>query len=187
MSTKTHYHALLMVILFSLGMSLQAQVRLNEVQFSGSDKIELINFGPVASDISDWWLCSRFDYIQLNDPGLTLTGNLNIGPGETLVIEGFSLQDQSADLGLYESPSFGSSSAIEDFVQWGGAGIGRESVAVTAGIWTAGEFVSAVSSGSSIEYDGSGRSAADWVEQPTPTFGEPNEAAQPNEPITYVA
>ena len=47
-----------------------------------------------------------------------------------------------ADLGLYlASGSFGATSAMVDFTQWGSGGHGRESVAVSKGIWTAGDFV----------------------------------------------
>ncbi|MEL6194041.1 MAG: CHRD domain-containing protein [Bacteroidota bacterium] len=187
MSTRTHFYTMLMLLLTCLGTTLQAQVVINEVQFNGSDRIELLNTGGAESNVSGWWLCSRFDYIQLNDAGLTLSGSLTIEPGGILVIEGFAMDDQSADLGLYSTPSFGSSSAIVDFVQWGGAGIGREGVAATAGIWTAGEFVPAVGAGSSIEYDGDGETAADWVEQTTPTFGAVNDAASSSEPLTYKA
>ena len=58
-----------------------------------------------------------------------------------------------------------------DFVQWGGAGIDRESVAVSAGQWEAGTFVPDVPEGHSIEYDGAGDTASDWFDQATPNPG----------------
>ena len=63
---------------------------------------------------------------------------------------------------------------MEDFVQWGGGGNGRESVAVSKGIWTQGAFVSPVAQGHSIEYDGDGNDVSDWADAATPTLGAEN-------------
>ena len=42
----------------------------------------------------------------------------------------FHFTDNASDLGLYNSSAFSSTTAMEDFVQWGAGGQGRESVAV---------------------------------------------------------
>ena len=44
-------------------------------------------------------------------------------------------------------------------------------MAVEKGIWNAGEFVQTVEDGHSIEFDGIGNSAAAWLDQPNPHFG----------------
>jgi len=86
-----------------------------------------------------------------------------------------SLNTSASDLGLYVSTfDFTSSANMRSFVQWGSDGNGRESVAVNAGLWTAGDFVPDVAEGHSIEYDGGGQSSSDWVDQPTPTLGQEN-------------
>ncbi len=162
------------VLLLSLPALLQAQVKINEVLYATSgDQIELKNFGTTAVDVSGWWFCSRFIYTQLNSMTL-MSGSLNIPPGGIVALSGKSLDDTSADLGLYNSATFASTSAMEDFVQWGAAGLGRESVAVSKGIWTAGDFIATVAAGHSIEYDGDGDASSDWVDQATPTIGAEN-------------
>ncbi|MEM7654978.1 MAG: hypothetical protein AAF399_02520, partial [Bacteroidota bacterium] len=154
--------------------SLQAQVVINEVQYQGTDRIELKNLGAGMANISGWWICHLFSYSAFSS--LTLeSGSLNMPPGSITVLSGMSLNNTSSDLGIYSTNSFGSSTAMQDFVQWGTGGQGRESVAVTKGIWTAGDFVPTVSMMSaSIEYDGAGDASSDWFEQASPTFGMEN-------------
>ena len=146
-------------------------IALKEIRYNQNDRFEISNLGTSTIDISDWWVCSRLTYAQLNT--LTLEdGNLNLAPGASVILSGFSLDDDEADLGIFNTNSFTSSDAIIDFVQWGNSGQGRESVAAAAGIWTAGQFVPDVADGSSIEYDGTGDSPSDWAEQTTPTLGD---------------
>ncbi|MFQ5639018.1 MAG: FlgD immunoglobulin-like domain containing protein [bacterium] len=155
---------------------LSAQVKLNEVLYSTSDdQIELKNFGSTSVNVSSWWFCALGLYDQIS----TLTvvsGELNIPPGGLLALSGKSLNNSASDLGLYSTNAggFTSPSDMEDFVQWGSGGLTRESVAVSKGIWTAGEFVATVAQGSSIEYDGDGNLVEDWFAQPNPTIGAEN-------------
>lgn len=105
-------------------------LRINEVLFSTSnDQIELKNFGPESVDVSTWWFCSLFAYAPISNLNI-ISGSLNIPPGGILAVSGFNLNNTAADLGLYETNNFTSSGAMHDFVQWGSAGNGRESVAV---------------------------------------------------------
>ncbi len=110
---------------------------------------------------------------QMNDLNI-ISGSLNIPPGGILAVSGFPLDNSAADLGLYETNSFGSAGAMRDFVQWGSGGNGRESLAVGKGIWTAGDFISTVPAGNSIAFDGQGRTSSDWVNQSNPTIGAEN-------------
>ena len=146
-------------------------IALQEIRYNQNDRFEITNLGTSTVDISSWWVCSLLTYAQLN----TLTvedGSLNLAPGASVIFSGFSLNDDEADLGVFNTNTFTSSDAIIDFVQWGNSGLGRESVAAAAGIWTAGDFVPDVADGSSIEYDGTGDSVSDWTEQSTPTLGD---------------
>ncbi|MFQ5631158.1 MAG: T9SS type A sorting domain-containing protein [bacterium] len=168
--------AIYFIFLLFVPTILTAQVKLNEVRFAASGaEVELKNFGSTAVDVSSWWLCARFFYTQIG--GMTIvSGTLNIPAGGILAVSGggMSLNSTSSDLGLYSSSVFASSSAMEDFVQWGSSGIGRESVASSKGIWTPGDFVNAVAQDHSIEYDGDGTSSSDWVDQANPTIGAEN-------------
>ncbi|MFQ5707982.1 MAG: FlgD immunoglobulin-like domain containing protein [bacterium] len=169
---------LLLIIFFLLTFELPAQVRINEVKFADADdQIELKNFGQTAVDVSAYWFCSLFSYTQISTMTI-VSGSLNIPPDSILAVSGKTLNDTSADLGLYNTGgNFASTSAMEDFVQWGGSGQGRESVAVSKGIWTAGDFVPAVAAGHSIEYDGFGHASTDWFDQATPSIGQENSVA----------
>ena len=139
-------------------------VVINEVEYTSTDQIELMNYGDTTVNISNYWFCSLFSYAQLNSLTI-ISGDLDLAPGERVVLSGFALNDAAADLGLYNTNTFTSTTAMEDFVQWGSAGNGRESVADTKGIWTSGDFIATVgTSGNAIEYDGSGNASTDWIE-----------------------
>lgn len=129
-----------LVLLFFISfVSAQAQVRFLEVNPS-TNQITLKNFGAQPQDISSFWFCSLFVYGQLNSLDL-VSGSLLLMPQEQAVLGGFEITDAAADLGFYLTNSFASPSQMIDFVQWGAAGQGRESVAVAAGLWTAGDFL----------------------------------------------
>ncbi|MEQ9229101.1 MAG: Calx-beta domain-containing protein, partial [Cyclobacteriaceae bacterium] len=151
----------------------ESGIIINEVEYLGTDRIELKNTSDGTVDISAFWMCSLFSYEQISN--LTLeSGSLSMAPGSITVLSGFSMNDAAADLGLYTSPSFGSASAMTAFVQWGSGGNGRESVAQNRGIWTAGDFIPTVGTGNTIEFDGEGFTSSDWVEQTIPTLGAEN-------------
>ncbi|MBI1930104.1 hypothetical protein HYR99_38375, partial [Candidatus Poribacteria bacterium] len=146
-----------------------AQVVLTEVDYH-NDFIEITNMGASTVNISDWQLCSLFNYRKIS--ALTVVkGSMNLEPGGVIVLSGFALNDVAGDLGLYSSGNFASALAMESFVQWGSSGNGREAVAVIKGIWKLGDFVSTVAKGHSIEYEGVGISAGAWFDQANPNFG----------------
>ncbi|NER13442.1 hypothetical protein GWK08_08345 [Leptobacterium flavescens] len=155
-------------------------VVINEVEYLVDDQIELYNSGDTPVDLTDYWLCfGPGAYFRIGDPAMTdiISGNISLAPGEFLVVSAVNLDapDAAGAIGLYINDSnFADSSTIRDFVQWGAAGNARESVAVDAGIWDAGGFVPNVAVGSSIAYDGTGDTSADWSEDTTPTLGSGN-------------
>lgn len=152
-----------------------SSIVINEVQYGSKDLVELYNNGDVAVDLDQYWLClGPGRYSQIG--GLTPeSGEIILEPGAFLVLP-FAMGD-SEGLGLYSNNSFTNADAIVDFVQWGEAGSARESVAVEAGIWTAGDYVPNVRLDSySIEYDGEGDAASDWMEEVNPSLGEANDA-----------
>ena len=159
----------------------------NEILYNpttGNQQIEIKNIGDETADISGWKLCRLLNYTQL-PTGITIPADgiivIHVGASGTNTSTDIFLSSMSAlnvsasDLGLYiNTLTFTSSANMRSFVQWGSDGNGRESVAVTAGFWTAGTFVPNVAEGHSIEYDGSGNNSLDWVDQPTPTIGQEN-------------
>ena len=109
-----------------------------------TDQVIIKNFGPNTRDISTLRLCSKFSYTN-NDIATDMNiinGSLTLAPGDSVVLDGFSLDDVAADLGLYTpNGAFADTIAMLDFTQWGSGGNGRESVAVAKGIWGVGDFM----------------------------------------------
>ena len=104
--------------------------------------VELTNFGTTTVDLTNWRFCHRFTYPS---PGGT------IAPGQSRQFT-VTFNQTSSDLCLYSSTNFGSTTDMQDFIQWGGGGIGRESVAtnVNKQIWTAGFFFAVPPAGKSL-------------------------------------
>ncbi|NRA91989.1 MAG: T9SS type A sorting domain-containing protein [Psychroserpens sp.] len=115
--------------------------------------VKIKNFGSSDVDVTNYWFCHLFTYTQLNS-GTIQSGDFDLSPGEEVVVQASSNFNASqSDLGLYSTSSFGSTTAMQDFLQWGAGGQGRENVAVNKGIWTAGTFVSI---SAPYEYTGDG-------------------------------
>ena len=147
-----------------------SQVVINEFQVD-NNTVELKNVGTTTIDISGWFLCSFPTYSALGS--LTLNGgDLIMEPGEIIYVEGHSMGPDD-ELALYNMPSYSSSTAIEDYIEWGSAGHQRASVAEAAGIWTIGDFLATPVDGVPYAYDGEGDTVNDWIAQ-DPTFGEEN-------------
>ena len=155
------------------------QVVINEVLLNGSDDIiELKNLGDTSIDVATWWICYQPIYRRINT--LTLSGSTLMAPGDVLSLSGSTLDLNAIqeDIGLYRINSFGSPDAMIDFVQYGATGdIGRTDVAVAKGIWSLADAVATPSAGSSIEYDGVGNGAENWVVTATPSIDADNALA----------
>lgn len=142
MKTNYIFKAILTLMLsVFIGNQANAQYRITQV-FPADDTITIKNIGSTTEDISTYRLCSLFDYTSL--AALTVeSGSLNLAPNEevVLVASGY-LNNTAADLGLYlPTGNFGVAANMVDFMQYGAGGLGRESVAVEKGIWTAGTFI----------------------------------------------
>ena len=120
---------LLSVFAFLTAATAQAQVRITEVNVS-TRNVEITNFSAASVSLTGWRFCHRFTYPSLS-------GTIAAGESRQFTV---TFNQTSSDLCLYNTANFGSTTAMEDFIQWGGAGIGRESVAAAKGIWTAGTF-----------------------------------------------
>ena len=132
-----------------------AQIRIVGVN-PATESVTIHNYGAGTVNITNWWLCSQITYGQLS--GMTVTsGSLNLGSGADVTLtSSVALTDLAADLGLYNTNIFASTTAMEDFTQWGGSFVfpnGRENVAVSKGIWTSGTFITVAPP---YEYTGNG-------------------------------
>jgi hypothetical protein len=144
-------------LFFALILHLQssAQVRIVEVD-PATETVKLRNYGGSTVDVSGYRLCSLFAYRTLSSETTIQSGSFMLASNADVVVSvaGNYMNDTAADLGLYlPTGSFGSSTAMQDFTQWGSGGNGRESVAVTKGIWTAGTFLNVTPP---YEYTGDG-------------------------------
>ncbi len=168
----------------------EGSVVINEVGYLG-DQVELFNNGTVDVELDGYFLClGPGTYRQI---GNLVTGSTNLAPGEFLVVTYDQLNAPAGQidgasgtggLGLYiDNTGFADPSTLVDFVQWGAAGSIRETTAVQAGQWIAGQFVEVIGSAdNSIIFDGEGDGATDFAETTTPSFGSENGA-----PVTPVA
>ncbi len=126
-----------------LGQQINAQQFKLLVVDPTTDTVTIKNFGTTTQNVGNYRLCSLFSYRTISSQTTVVSGSLNLAPNAevTITSSGF-LNDSGADLGLYlPSGGFGSAANMVDFMQWGTAGNGRESVAVSAGLWTAGTFI----------------------------------------------
>lgn len=153
---------------------------------SGDQLIEILNTSASAVDLGSYWLCVQLMYWNFPSTMLAAGGRITVhwdATGTDTASElftGTSLPTlaETESIGLYSTNNFGSSNAIEDYLQWGAGGEDRESVANSAGIWTAGQFidVSSLNSGESLSFTGldtDDNGPANWC-RTNPTFGSAN-------------
>ncbi len=168
----------LLAILFAMMAmaSLEAQVVINEVSEDGS--VELKNSGNSMVNVGSYWLCDFPTYDRISDLSVEC-GSMALAPGAILVVNGFDAIDGvDGELGLYTTNSFADPDAIVDYLEWGSAGHQRASVAMQAGIWSPGIFVSSFGAGESIKYDGEGNLDTDFIVSDTPDLCEENDIGQ---------
>ena len=130
------------MILLLIGIG-QAQIRIIHVD-PLTDQITFENKGAIQDNVGNKILCARFDY-TLDDIASDVTvinGNLVLNPGETVTVkwDGF-VDDIFSDIGLYTNTAFVDPNSMIDFMQYGSGGVGREGIAVMAGLWEAGDFI----------------------------------------------
>ena len=159
MKKKYTLKSAILLVIAVLGLThVSAQVRIAKLD-PATNTVTLKNYGTSNVPISGFWFCNFPAYGQVS----AMTAVSNLGPGEEVIITSninFGVSD--GEFGLYNSNSFGSSTAMEDYMQWGSAGHVRESVAVAKGIWTSGTFVDVAAP---FAYSGTGsqNGADQWI------------------------
>ncbi|BCX48675.1 hypothetical protein HAHE_25830 [Haloferula helveola] len=126
-----------------------AEIVISEIDVLG-DKVELVNVGAANFDLTGYYLCNRKNgspfYQQIStgqiDAANSDTATLTVGPGQVLTLQltaGF-IPDGLGEFGLYSVASYGSSTAMTDYIAWGADGA-RDNVAAAKGIWGDTTFV----------------------------------------------
>ncbi|NHZ87415.1 MAG: T9SS type A sorting domain-containing protein [Planctomycetia bacterium] len=185
------YTVLALILLFET--SIIAQVVINEVQYdppgvdTGNEWIEVKNIGAGPITMAGYDInATSGDYYTFPALFTVPASAFVIIHWRTVGVDDFDFSDNVAHLytgtsgytanmgnttgwvALFNSTTH-SSATIIDYMEYGAGGLTWESSAVTAGIWTAGDFASDVVEGHSLEYDGSGDAGTDWFDQSTPT------------------
>ncbi|MFK5889767.1 MAG: T9SS type A sorting domain-containing protein [Flavobacteriaceae bacterium] len=136
---KKHYIFTFLIIVFlTLSSTLNAQVRFTKIDPS-ANTVTIYNYGTTMVNVSNYQLCHLFSYQKLSTLNID-SGSLTLVAGGDLSLSGFTINNSASDLGLYIDNNFASSTSMLDFFQWGSNGNGRESVAVSKGIWATGDF-----------------------------------------------
>lgn len=165
-----------LIALVIASFSAQAQIEINEIDFSGTvPVVELKNNGSTSEPIGSWWLCNFPWYERVQDLPLVAGTDLTLDPGEIIVVEATSFTLASdGEMGIYTTNSFGNPAAIRDYVEWGTPAHFRAGTAATAGLWTVGDFVPTVPSGQSLNNNGDGGITAATYYLDAPTIGAEN-------------
>jgi len=117
------------------GTSIQG-LHIDRVTFGLDGFVEISNTGDSDVSLDGLWLCQFPNYVPLSG---------TIAAGDVLQVAALQVGGLSPDGGeaaLYSEKSFGSSTAIFDYVGWGSGGP-RGEVAAQAGIWPLGANVTA--------------------------------------------
>lgn len=171
--------------------------RITEVQFNvpgGQDLIEIANLGGASGDLGRYRLAIGGTTVEL------ALNSIPVGLGARMVIHANAAGTNTAtdfylptlgdlpangSLALYVpntiTPAVTVANMMIDFVQWGAGGQANEATAVTALLWQAGDAITGVDDGHSIEFCGTGGEygAARWSEVTTPNLGGNGNCATP--------
>ncbi len=156
------YTTLLITSLFTLmAFVVQSQIVISEI--ISDNQVEIHNQGLDTVDLDQYWLCARPQYDRIGALNASC-GTISLNPSEYVVVTtNFAFPTAGGELGIYSSGDFADPASIVDYVIWGDpSGVSRESVAVSAGIWTVGERATAFSDESALIYDGTGDAATDY-------------------------
>ena len=150
-----------------------AQVRMIQVD-EVLQEVTIRNFGGTAVDVSSYQMCREPGTYRALSALTLVSGDLMLDPDEEVTFVYTFILSAGTGIGLYlNGNNFNSAANMADYMQYKGVSGFREGVAVTAQLWTAGEF--AAGDDGPWFYDGDGvteNGAAFWsnVPEPSPTL-----------------
>lgn len=167
-----------------------SQVLINEVLYdpsgtdTGKEKIEIRNVGSTTIDLTGYDLSPdgigyfTFPSASLAPGAIAVVHLRQTGPNTASDFfhstPSSNMGNASGSVALFNATTHNTGTLVS-FVQWGSGGNPWATTAVSAGLWpSVSDSVPGVLDGHSIEYDGSGFSPADWLDQAVPTMGSSN-------------
>ena len=139
---KNLFKTLIVVLALTTSVDSFSQIRILGVD-PNQNLVKIRNYGTTTVDITNHILSSKLTNFTVGSMTVIAPNPSALGPMQTTWVQGGSLDPTGADLALYApgTTDFNNPANLLDFVQWKSGGHGRESVAVSKGIWTAGDFV----------------------------------------------
>ena len=159
----------------------KAVYAVTEVQFGEAGFVSITNVGSAPGNVGGYALCSNLTYFQIPDVELepleivwiAFGDGAGLGDGAGIAKEVFATNGQIApaeaaqgEMALYRGSDFGNPDQLVTYVQWGSSAHPREQVAVDAGLWGQGEFLTVPADAFGIQSLAPGRPAeglADWT------------------------
>lgn len=139
---KNLFKTLIVVLALTTSVDSFSQVRITGVD-PNQNLVFIRNYGATSVDITGHILSTKLTNFTVGSMTVIAGNPSSLGSMQTAWVQGGSIDATGADLALYvpNTTDFNNTSNLLDFVQWKSGGHGRESVAVSKGIWTAGDFV----------------------------------------------
>ena len=178
--------------------------RLTELQFNvpgGQDLIEIANLGDAAGNLGRYRIsvaAGTAVELPLNDILVPAGGRVVIHANATgantatnVYLPTMPDLPTTGSAALYvantRNTNLADATQLIDFVQWGAGGQANEATAVTANFWNAGDAITGVDAGHSIEFCGTSGDygAGNWNEGTTPNFGTNGNCATPTVRSTW--
>jgi hypothetical protein len=128
------------------------------VSFGGEGVVEITNVGDAAGSLDGHWICQFPAYFEASG---------QLAPGASARFDAAAssfgpLDAATGEIGLYTSNSFGDSSAIIAYVEWGDPGHARSGVAIQAAVWEEASAVSSSGAAMIVATEEQPTSAAGW-------------------------
>jgi hypothetical protein len=154
--------------LLSLPGLVSAQIRMTRLD-EVTQQVTIENFSASTGvDISGYFMCrAPGTYRQFSTLTIVGGGDLDLSPGESVTIIYTDILSAGTGIGVYVTSGFTNPANMSDYMQFKGVAGFRESVAVDAGLWTAGTFATGdpgpyFYTGDGVAEDG----AAFWTNSP---------------------
>lgn len=139
---KIFLKTVIVVLALTTTLDSFSQIRITGVD-PNQNLVFIRNFGSTTVDITGHILSSKLTNFTIGSMTVIAQNPSALASMQTTWVQGGSIDAVGADLALYApgTTDFNNTSNLLDFVQWKSGGHGRESVAISKGIWTAGDFV----------------------------------------------